>query len=73
VSKIENYRIISGTIIYLILKRITDLLVKLGNIPCNMVFLIVDINSYDTLLNVFFLKIRAVVDVEKGIIQMHNG
>jgi hypothetical protein len=73
VSKIENYKIIFGTIIYLIFKKIIDLLVKLGDIHCNIVFFIVNINSYDTLLSLIFLKIRAVVNVEKGIIQMHNG
>jgi hypothetical protein len=39
-----------------------------------MVFLIMDINSYDVLLSLDFLtKIGAMVDVEKGIIQMRNG
>ncbi len=36
-----------------------------------MVFLIMDINSYDVLLGLDFLvKIGAVVDVEKGVIQV---
>jgi hypothetical protein len=39
-----------------------------------MIFLVVDINNYDLLLGLdFLIKIRAVVDVEKGIIQVHNG
>ncbi len=41
---------------------------------CQMIFLVVDINNYDLLLGLdFLIKIRAVVDVEKGIIQVHNG
>jgi hypothetical protein len=37
-----------------------------------MVFIIMDTNSYDVLLGLVFL-IGVVVDVEKGIIQVHNG
>jgi hypothetical protein len=51
------------------LGRIIDLLVKVGNIQCNMVFLIVDTNSYDILLSLdFFMKVGTIVDVEKGVI-----
>ncbi len=47
---------------------------KVGRIMCQMIFLVVDINNYDLLLGLdFLIKIRAVVDVEKGIIQVHNG
>jgi len=39
-----------------------------------MVFLVVDIDSYDLLLGLdFLMKIGAVVDVEKGVIQVQNG
>jgi hypothetical protein len=39
-----------------------------------MVFLIVDIDTYDELLGLdFFMKIRIVVDVEKGVIHVWNG
>ncbi len=38
-----------------------------------MIFLVVDTNNYDLLLGLDFLtKIRIVVDVEKGIIQVPN-
>jgi len=34
-----------------------------------MIFLVVDIDSYDLLLVLdFFIKIRAIVDVDKGVI-----
>jgi len=37
-------------------------------------FFIMDINSYDVFLGLdFFMKIGAVVDVEKGVIQVRNG
>lgn len=39
-----------------------------------MIFLVVDINSYDLLLGLDFpMKIGVVVDVEKGVIQVQNG
>jgi hypothetical protein len=39
-----------------------------------MIFLIVDTDSYDILLNLdFLMKIGAIVDVEKGVIQLQNG
>jgi hypothetical protein len=39
-----------------------------------MIFLVVDTNSYDLLLGLnFFIKIGVVIDVEKGIIHVHNG
>lgn len=39
-----------------------------------MIFLVVDINSYDLLLGFDFpMKIGVVVDVEKGVIQVQNG
>jgi hypothetical protein len=51
------------------LGMIIDLLVKVGNIQCNMVFLIVDSNSYDILLGLnFLMKIGTIVDVGKGVI-----
>ncbi len=38
-----------------------------------MIFLVVDTNSYDLLLGLdFLIKIGAIMDVEKGIIQVRN-
>jgi len=69
----ENYKMESGTITRT-LGRITDLPIKVGNIQCNMVFLIVDIDSYNILLGLdFLMKIKAIVDVEKGVIHLRNG
>jgi len=48
--------------------------VRVGNVVCNMVFLVVDINTYDLLLGLdFLMKIGAMVDVEKNIIQVRHG
>jgi hypothetical protein len=39
-----------------------------------MVFLVVDMDSYDLFLGLdFLMKIEAIVDAKKGIIQIHNG
>jgi hypothetical protein len=56
------------------LGKIIDLPIKVGNIQCNMVFLIVDTYSYDILLGLdFLMKIKTVVDVEKGVTKVRNG
>jgi hypothetical protein len=56
------------------LRRIIDLPIKVGNILCNMVLLIVDTYSYDVLLGLdFLMKIGAIVGVEKGVIHVRNG
>ncbi len=69
----ENYKMASG-IITRTLGRITDLPIKVGNIQCSMVFLIVDIDSYNILLGFdFLMKIETIVDVEKGVIHLRNG
>jgi predicted aspartyl protease len=68
----ETYKTASG-IMTLALGRITELLVKVGGIMCQMIFLVVDIDSSNLLLGLdFVIKIGAFVDVEKGIIQVRN-
>ncbi len=55
------------------LGKIIDLHVKVGNIQCNMVFLIVDTYNYVILLGLdFLMKIKTIVDVEKGVIEVRN-
>jgi predicted aspartyl protease len=64
----ETYKTTSSIVIQA-LRRITKLLVKVGGIMCQMIFLVVDINNYDLLLGLdFLIKIRAIVDMEKGVI-----
>lgn len=61
VSRDESYKTTCG-IITKALSRIMDILVKVGNVQCNMVFLIVDIDNYDVLLGLdFLMKIGIVV------------
>jgi len=69
----ESYKITFYTITRA-LDRIMNILVKVGNFQCSMVFLIVDTHSYNVFLGLeFLMKIRVVINVEKGIIQVQNG
>jgi hypothetical protein len=64
----ETYKIASGMVTQA-LGRITELLMKVGRIICQMIFLVINIDSYDMLLGLDFpIKIRVVIDVEKGVI-----
>jgi hypothetical protein len=64
----ETYKMASNIVTHA-LGRITELLVKVGGIMCQMIFLVVDINNYDLFLGLdFFIKIKRIVDVEKGVI-----
>ncbi|CAN5963404.1 unnamed protein product [Sphagnum jensenii] len=54
--------------------RIDEVLVKAGGVPCTMTFMVVDTDSYDVLLGLdFLIKIGAIVDVERGLIQVRHG
>jgi len=54
--------------------RVENLLVKVGGIKCFMTFMIINIDEYNLLMGLdFLMKIRAVVDVEKGLIQIKNS
>jgi hypothetical protein len=68
ISGHETYKITSE-IVTIALERLDDIVVHVGNVVCNMMLLVVDTNTYDLLLGLdFLMKIRAMVDVEKGII-----
>jgi hypothetical protein len=68
VPRHETYKITSS-IITQALGRITNIPVMVGKVVCQMVFLVVDINNYDFFLKLdFLMKIKAMVDVEKGVI-----
>ncbi|CAM6058767.1 unnamed protein product [Sphagnum tenellum] len=63
----ETYKMTSG-IVTQALRRIAKLPVEVGGIICQMIFVMVDISNYDLLLGLdFLMKIKAIVDVEKGI------
>ncbi len=73
VSEHETYKITSRTIT-IALGRLDDIHVCVSNVVCNMVFLVVDKNTYDLFLSLdFLMKIGAVVGVEKGTIQVRHG
>jgi len=45
-----------------------------GGIACQMIFLAIDIDSYELLLGLdFLMKIGAIKDVDKCFIYVHNG
>jgi len=69
----EIYKMTSVTITT-VLGRLDDIPMHVGNVVCSIVFLVVDIDTYDLLLGLdFLMKIRAVVDVEKGTIYVRHG
>jgi len=56
------------------LGRVDEIQVKIGGIQCAMTFMVVDTDGYDVLLGLdFLMKIGAVVDVERGPIQVRHG
>ncbi len=54
--------------------QIDEVSVGVGGVQCTMTFMVVDTDSYDVLLGLdFLMKIRAIVDVERGLIQVRKG
>jgi hypothetical protein len=73
VTGTETYKTTSG-IITQALGRIDEIPVKVGGVKCAMTFMVVDTDSYDMLLGLdFLMKIGAVVDVERGLLQVRHG
>jgi len=73
VTGLETYKTASGVITQA-LGRIDEIPVKVGGVQCTMTFMVVDTNSYDVLLGLdFLIKIGAIVDVERGLIQVKHG
>jgi hypothetical protein len=69
----ESYKTASG-VITRALGRVDEIQVKIGGIQCAMTFMVVDTDGYDVLLGLdFLMKIGAVVDVERGLIQVRHG
>ncbi len=55
-----------------VLGRIDE--VSVGGVQCTMTFMVVDTDNYDVLLGLdFLMKIEAIVDVERGLIQVRKG
>jgi hypothetical protein len=73
VARSESHKTILGLVTYA-LGRIEGLLVRIIETTCCMVFMVVDTDNYDVLLRFdFLIKIGAVVDVERGLIQVKQG
>jgi hypothetical protein len=54
--------------------RVENLLVKIGGIKYFMTFMIININEYNLLMGLHFLmKIKVVMDVERGLILIKNS
>jgi predicted aspartyl protease len=69
----ETYKTASGVVTQA-LGRINEVSVGVGGVQCTMTFMVVDIDSYDVLLGLdFLMKIGAIVDVERGLIQVRKG
>jgi len=69
----ESYKTALG-VITRALGRVDEIQVKIGGIQCAMTFMVVDMDGYDVLLGLdFLMKIGAVVDVERGLIQVRHG
>ncbi len=65
VSGHETYKTTSRTVTTA-LGKLDDMDVHVSNVVCSMVFLVVDMNTYDLLLDLdFLMKIGVVVNVEK--------
>jgi predicted aspartyl protease len=69
----ETYKTASGVVTQA-LGRIDEVPVMVGGVQCTMTFMVVDIDSYGVLLGLdFLMKIEAIVDVERGLIQVRKG
>jgi hypothetical protein len=73
VTRNESYKTASG-VITRALGRVDEIQAKIGGIQCAMTFMVVDTDGYDVLLGLdFLMKIGAVVDVERDLIQVRHG
>jgi predicted aspartyl protease len=73
VSRSETYKTASG-IVTQAMGRINEVSIKTGSVQCLMTFMVVDTDNYDVLLGLdFLIKIGAIVDVERGLIQVRHG
>ncbi len=69
----ETYKIASGVVTQT-LGRIDEVPMMVGGVQCTMTLMVVDTNNYDVLLGLdFLIKIGAIVDVERGLIQVRRG
>jgi predicted aspartyl protease len=73
ISGSETYKTAFG-IVTQAMGRIDEISIKTRGVQCLMTFMVVDTDSYDVLLGLdFLIKIGAIVDVERGLIQVRHG
>jgi len=73
VTGFKTYKIAFG-IVTQAMGKIDEVLVKVACVQCTMTFKVVNIDNYDTLFGLdFLIKIGAIMDVERGLIQMKHG
>jgi predicted aspartyl protease len=73
VTRNESYKTSSG-VVTRALGRVDEVQVKIGGVQCAMTFMVVDTDGYGVLLGLdFLMKIGAVVDVERRLIQVRHG
>jgi hypothetical protein len=69
----ETYKTALGVVTQA-LKRIDEVSVEVGGVQCTMTFMVVDTDSYEVQLGLdFLMKIGAIMDVERGLIQVRRG
>jgi predicted aspartyl protease len=69
----ETYKTASGVVTQA-LGQIDEVSIIVGGVQCTMTFMVADTDSYDVLLGLdFLMKIGAIVDVERGLIQVRKG
>jgi len=69
----KTYKTASGVVTQA-LGQIDEVRVKVRGVQCAMTFMVVDMDSYDVLLGLdFLMKIGAIVDMERGLIQIRHG
>jgi hypothetical protein len=69
----ETYKTALGVVTQA-LKQIDEVSVEVGGVQCTMTFMVVDTDSYDVQLGLdFLMKIGAIMDVERGLIQVRRG
>ncbi len=69
----ETYKIALGVVTHAF-GRIDKVPVKVGGVQCTMTFMVVDTDSYDVLFGLdILINIGAIMDVERGLIQVWHG
>jgi predicted aspartyl protease len=73
VTRFETYKTTSRVVTQAF-GRIDEVPVKVGGVQCTMTFMVVDTDNYDVLLGLdFLIKIGAIVDMKRSLIQVRHS